>query len=552
MDIQEILLNPKGKANSRYIKIHWPEDYKEIIKKPGKTFSEQLYNYIYNNPEHKCPVCGKETNFKTLTEGYCECCSIRCAGKNPKRNERSEQTCLKKYGVKNPSQSKEIQKKKEETCLKNFGVVCGLQLKGKAEETCLKKYGVKNPSQSKEIQKKKEETCLKNFGVTSYFKTQKCRDKSIASCLDKYGVKYTFLNKEVREKAKKNYKNKCYNPHPDHIGYTEEGLWIMQCPHPNCNKCEEKTYIIKQQNYNDRKRLQTEPCTKLLPIDLGIKGTSIELFVWSILDEYDIQYETNNRTLISPKELDIYIPSKNIAIECNGLYWHSLKEPKYHINKFKECQERNVQLLSIWEDWVYTKPDILRSILLSKLGLIKDKIYARECIIKEVNSKECSKFLENNHIQGKTPTMIRYGLYYNGQLVSLMTFNKNSKDNNWVLSRFCNKVNTNIIGGASKLFKHFLKEYPGETIISYSSNDISNGHLYETLGFTSNNIIRSAYWYISYDYTRFHRSTFSKGCLKRMGHDITGKTEAEIMSEMPYWRVYDSGTTQWRFNKHIV
>jgi len=277
MDIQEILLNPKGKANSRYIKIHWPEDYKEIIKKPGKTFSEQLYNYIYNNPEHKCPVCGKETNFKTLTEGYCECCSIRCAGKNPKRNERSEQTCLKKYGV-------------------------------------------KNPSQSKEIQKKKEETCLKNFGVTSYFKTQKCRDKSIASCLDKYGVKYTFLNKEVREKAKKNYKNKCYNPHPDHIGYTEEGLWIMQCPHPNCNKCEEKTYIIKQQNYNDRKRLQTEPCTKLLPIDLGIKGTSIELFVWSILDEYDIQYETNNRTLISPKELDIYIPSKNIAIECNGLY----------------------------------------------------------------------------------------------------------------------------------------------------------------------------------------------------------------------------------------
>ena len=144
--------------------------------------------------------------------------------------------------------------------------------------------------------------------------------------------------------------------------------------------------------------------------------------------------------------------------------------------------------------------------------------------------------------------MIRYGLYYNNQLVSLMTFNKNSKDNNWVLSRFCNKVNTNIIGGASKLFKHFLKEYPGETVISYSSNDISNGHLYETLDFTSNNIIRAAYWYISYDdYTRFHRSTFSKGCLKRMGYDIMGKTEAEIMSEMPYWRVYDSGTTQWKF-----
>ena len=245
MDIKEILSNPKGKANSRYIKIHWPEDYKEIVKRPGKSFSEQLYNYIYNNPEHKCLVCGKETNFKTLTEGYCECCSIKCAGKNPKRTERSEQACLKKYGV-------------------------------------------KNPSQSKEIQKKKEETCLKNFGVTSYFKTQECRDKSIEACLDKYGVKYTFLNEEVREKAKKKYRDKCYNPHPGHIGYTEEGLWIMQCPHPNCNKCEEKTYIIKQQNYNDRKRWQTEPCTKLLPIGQGIKGTSIELFVQSILDEHNI------------------------------------------------------------------------------------------------------------------------------------------------------------------------------------------------------------------------------------------------------------------------
>ena len=506
MDIKEILSNPKGKANSKYIKIHWPEDYKEIIKRPGKSFSEQLYNYIYNNPEHKCPVCGKETNFKTLTEGYCECCSIKCVGKNPKRNERSEQTCLKKYGV-------------------------------------------KNPSQSKEIQKKKEETCLKNFGVTSYLQTQECRDKAINASLKKYGVKSVFSLKSYRDRFTQTKRKKLIESRDYLIGYTEEGLWKIKCPHPNCNKCEEKYYIIHQGHYHDRIRCKTEPCTKLLPVQKNItSGTTIEIFVRSILDEYNIQYETNNRTLISPKELDIYIPSKNLAIECNGLYWHSLKEPKYHINKFKECQEKGAQLLSIWEDWIYTKPEILRSILLSKLGLIKNKIYARECLIKEVNSKECSKFLENNHIQGKTPTMIRYGLYYNNQLVSLMTFNKNPKDNNWVLSRFCNKINTNIIGGASKLFKHFLKENPGETIISYSSNDISNGHLYETLGFTSNNIINTAYWYISYDnYKRFHRSTFSKGCLKRMGYDIQGRTETEIMSEMPYWRVYDSGTTQWKF-----
>ena len=84
------------------------------------------------------------------------------------------------------------------------------------------------------------------------------------------------------------------------------------------------------------------------------------------MDENGIPYETNNRTILGGKELDIYIPSKQIAIECNGIYWHSYdnKPIKYHINKYTECLNKGIQLITIWEDWIIHKPEIVRSIYL--------------------------------------------------------------------------------------------------------------------------------------------------------------------------------------------
>ena len=57
------------------------------------------------------------------------------------------------------------------------------------------------------------------------------------------------------------------------------------------------------------------------------------------------------------------------------------------------------------------------------------------------------------------------------------------KNNEWNLSRFCNKAGYNIIGGASKLLNNFIKNNEVYRIISYADKDWSIGSLYYTLGF---------------------------------------------------------------------
>ena len=137
----------------------------------------------------------------------------------------------------------------------------------------------------------------------------------------------------------------------------------------------------------------------------------------------------------------------------------------------------------------------------------------------------------------------------------MMTFNKSrsgvgKSHEGYELSRFCNKAGVQVVGGASRLFHHFIDKYLPSKIISYSSNDISTGGLYEKLGFKTTGKINQAYWYIKQgSFERFHRYNFRKQKLKEMGYDTVNKTEREIMQSLPYFRIYDSGTMQWVYQR---
>ena len=357
-------------------------------------------------------------------------------------------------------------------------------------------------------------------------------------------------NENIRNKSLNSNRNKKILEIPELIAYCDDGKWICKCTNTSCDLCKDKQYIISRPVYYIRKKINIEPCTILNPVDdIKIKNTSIEIFIKQILDKYNINYETNVRNIIPPKEVDIYIPEKNIAIECNGVFWHSdqNKPQKYHYDKYRLCLDNKIQLISIWEDQIVNNPEKIESIMLSKLGIYDKRIYARNCIIKEVSSKECNEFLDKYHLQGKTNSSIRLGLYYNDELISVITFGKGRKclnsKTNYELYRYCCKNNIQIIGGASKLFKYFLKIYNPEYIESFSSNDISNGNLYKQLGFekVSDSI---GYWYVDKEMNRYHRYKFTKYSLVREGYD-KDKTEFEIMDERGFYRIYDSGQTKW-------
>lgn len=263
-----------------------------------------------------------------------------------------------------------------------------------------------------------------------------------------------------------------------------------------------------------------------------------------LTNDCEIEIIKSDRTILKPKELDVLIPSHNLAIEYNGLYFHNElhKDSKYHLNKTNDCEAKGIQLIHIFEDeWLYKK-EIVKSRIKNILGLTDIKIYARKCIIKEVSPKGSKDFLNKNHIQGNVNSKIKIGLYYNEELVSLMTFNnpRNNKINGvYELIRFCTKLDTSVIGGASKLLQYFIKTYNPKEIISYADRRWSQGTLYDNLGFNKINVSKEDYSYIIKN-KRFHKSSFKKKNLISNGFD-KNSTEHEIMLSRKIYRIYDCG-----------
>lgn len=278
----------------------------------------------------------------------------------------------------------------------------------------------------------------------------------------------------------------------------------------------------------------------------------------SFLQTLGFTIQSNNRQILPhSKEIDIFIPSKNIAIEYDGLYWHNenSKNKNYHLDKTKECEKQNIQLIHIFEDEWLNHKDIVKSRLKSILGITENKIFARKCQIKEIPNNDCKNFINENHIQGSINASIKYGLYYHDKLVSIMTFGKlrknlghNNKNDEFELLRFCNKLDTTVIGGASKLLNHFIKTYNPKEIISYCDRRWSIGKLYEKLGFSFDHCSQPNYFYVI-GQQRYNRFSFRKDILVKQGFD-PNKSEHEIMLERGIYRIYDCGTKVYKWTNN--
>lgn len=257
----------------------------------------------------------------------------------------------------------------------------------------------------------------------------------------------------------------------------------------------------------------------------------------------------NDRNIIKPLELDIVIPEKHIAIEYDGLYWHSQqrggKDNKYHLNKLQKCNDAGYRLITLFEDeWIFKKEIVknrLKHILTNEKGL-----YARKCTISEISSHLAKNFVDLYHIQGYTQCSVRLGAYYNDQLVAIMTFAKGNiskgnkfKENIWELSRFC--TSCSVVGIAGKLLKYFEKKYNPTNIYTFADRRWSEGNMYKQIGFNFVGFTPVNYWYIPpNEIIRIHRYNFRKDRIKH----LTSKenmTEWDIMKDQGYDKIYDCG-----------
>ena len=272
---------------------------------------------------------------------------------------------------------------------------------------------------------------------------------------------------------------------------------------------------------------------------------------------YKGEIKRHDRSVLNGLELDIFIADKNLAFEFDGLYWHCelQKDSKYHLNKTEQCLEKGIRLIHIFEDEWNNKKDICKSRIRNILGLTKNIIYARKCMIKYVDSKTSNNFLSLNHIQSSANSNINIGLYYNDELVSLMTFSKlrkilgrKSVNNEFELLRFCNKIDLIVVGGASKLFSFFLKEYNPNKVISYADRRWSVGNLYEKLDFKLLHKSKPSYFYI-FNNKRVNRYTFRKDILVKKYGCSEDDTEHSFCLKNKWYRIYDCGTLVFQYLK---
>jgi hypothetical protein len=448
----------------------------------------------------------------------------------------------KKWGVDYFSQTKEYAEKFKSTMIERYGVEYALQskeLKDKLKKTNLDKFGVENPFMDKEMVRLKFK---EKWGVYHPSKVEEINDRiKKTKEINDSSLSSDRIRKKIKETN--NYKYGSNTPsqsdfirdniisnQANYLKYIGNNTSMFLCDNHHI-------YYIDCSNFHNRKRSNLPLCTVCNPIgdSKSIKEKELFEYIKSIYSGDIIQ---SYRDVL---EIDIYLPQLKLGFEFNGLYWHSeeWKRKEYHLDKTNSFKEKGIRIINIWEDYWDFKSDIIKSQIRNWLGLTKNKIFARKCQIKEISSENSSKFLNANHIQGAVRSNIKLGLYYNFELVSVMTFDqfegrKKMEEGSWNLSRFCNKLNTNVVGGSSKMLKYFVKNYNSKRIISYADKDWSEGSLYEKIGFNKIYETNPDYKYIIGN-RRIHKSRFKKSNLK------TNLTESQYMRKSNIKKIWDCG-----------
>ncbi len=519
------------------------------ISKQHKNITIQNYYDKYVGIAGVCNVCKKPTKFLNLIKGYSKYCSMSCLNKSPEHIQSVIEGNLKKYGVKNVFQLEEIKQKSRETLIKKTGFDHSSknpETVNKRKLVWLNKYGVDHPWKVSEIFQKKNSTMIERYGTTVALQNNEIKEKQQNTVMKKYGVtnvsKIKEIKKRISESNKKIFWEKLItsdrllglcSPNFDITDFNS----VSDTYSWTCAKCG-KEFL----DHLDNGRIPR--CYHCYPIP---KSSKYETEIYDFCKQFFNKVYTNVRYILKDREIDIYIPEIKLAIEFNGLYWHSERQGKssdYHESKYLRLQELGIDLISIFEDEWIEKQRIIKSIILSKMKKISKKIFARKCDVKVIENNEAYRFYIDNHLQGSIKGK-HYGLVYNNDVVSLLTVGKPrfSKKHEWEIYRFCSKIDISVVGGLSKLFSEFIKDKNPKSIVTYSDLRFGNGNGYKIIGFNFVGKTNPNYFYLDSRYlNRKSRLFFQKHKL----NDILpifdpNLTEWENMQLNNYDRIWDCG-----------
>jgi hypothetical protein len=446
-------------------------------------------------------------------------------------NDKRKQTNLDRYGVANTASRPEVRAKMESTNLQRYGShnpACNAEIQQKMQATNRVRYGTKSPAENALIQKKIQQTNLDRYGYTSLLLDPAFRQVQADEQKRKF---YNSLLDGSRLQGK-------VQPLFSYEDYDSTRERYHEYPW-KCLKCDTQFDYYLENGCIPR-------CPTCYPM-LRAGRSQMEEELADFLRGYG-HVELSNTSLIAPYELDIYMPDYKVAIEFNGLYWHSElgggKNKKYHLNKTEACFAEGIDLIHIFEwDWL-AKTEIIKSVLRSRITRATQSYQARKLDIRTVPTGEENSFLTNNHLQGYTPSAVCLGLYCQDTLVQIMSFGKPRFISKYdiELLRSCSLLNTSVAGGFSRLLQHYIKMYNPRSILSYCDRSIFSGKGYIASGFTQLESSPPSYWYTKNHKIVESRYSYQKHKLKdKLTNFDPELTEWENMQNNGYDRIWDCG-----------
>lgn len=563
----------------------------------GNLFERVVWIETGRTDYNKCLTCEAAiTKMQAYRENrYATYCSSKCAGASDLTKRRRQETVMKRYGEANVSNVDAINDRRKQTFMERFGgdnPSCSAEIIKKRDNTFKERFGGSSPMASEVVKQKIRQTNLARYGTEYTQQNTAVRAKTVITNIERYGNICSLVAPAIRQKAKATLQANYGVANPlqsstirsrmaktnldrygvEHVSQRENHKallldarrknWLMKRLEVIREFAEplftSEEYFTVRQDYPWRcltcgKKFTSHINNGELPKCSFCHPRSLpEAALREWVNSLGIKNIANDRTTIKPYELDIFLPDHNMAIEFNGLYYHaelaSNKRQAYHLAKTEQCAARGIALLHIFEDEWHDKPHIIQNILRAKLGK-NERISARKCDITQLSPSVAREFLDHHHIQGATGAKVAYGLIYDGNLVSCMTFGKPrfTRHYEWELVRLASIAGTTVVGGASRLLKTFEREWRPSSLVSYADLRLSQGAIYESLGFTLKDITNPGYYYLDSRYRQRHnRMQFQK-------HRLAAKlptfdpllSEWENMQIAGYDRIWDCGQMVW-------
>lgn len=536
--------------------------------------------FLKDKEEYEKLSVGKKYSFKCIR------CHKECTTTKKSKNYQPNQlkflcrNCLKQETLKNrygnniPKRKMVTEEEKQKANLKRV-------------ETLKEKYGVTNATYLSDHNQKVEQTSLQKYGVINVAQLQSTKNKIKQSNLQKYGVEYYTQSKEYKrsitnnkEQISKNIKNgkiKAQIKEKEELEKYCGNLLTIKEVSEKLNKDFTGVYLITKQ-LNLRIDGKQNCYLKSMDLDIlknvystfGISNEEKEV-VEFIKNIYKGQIIKNDRKVLNGKELDIYIPEKNLAIEFDGLYWHSDKvslqktqiptknlriyAKNRHLEKTRLCEEKGIKLIHIFEDnWIFKK-EIVKDIIKKILNTSDiQTINLNQCEVKIIDLQTYKNFLDENHLLGYSFADIRIGLFYQSKLIECIGINsKGSFSKSPEIIRFCLKKGYM----CPDSFNRLLKYSNLSSLIMYVDKSLFNNKKYfQQSGFKIIKENPPTYFYINLNHNplvRLPRYTYMRKDIKRKFEEKELKyfnekeTEEINMYKNGFARIWNCGTikVQW-------